>query len=143
MDNKGVPKVLATEEVTFQVEGPAEIIGSAANQANPMRTEFGTATALVRATTTPGSIRVEAWAKGLTSAEVSLTSCAPALPLGFDRRYAAATKAPAAGGIAVLQAGKSTSAPSAEQLAEEVVRLRQEVTSKQQELMELRNKVQQ
>ena len=45
VDNKGVPKVLASEYVYFVVEGPGEIIGGPGSQANPARTEFGTATA--------------------------------------------------------------------------------------------------
>jgi beta-galactosidase len=141
VDNKGVPKVLAAEEVYFQVEGPAEIIGGPANQANPMRTEFGTATALVRAKTTPGTIRVKAFARGLTSGEAVLASAAPALPLGFDARYVAASKAPETGTGSVFHDARDKPVSDAEQLAAEVMRLQRELTSKQQELMETRNKV--
>jgi beta-galactosidase len=141
VDNKGVPKVLAAEEIYFQVEGPAEIIGSPANQANPMRAEFGTATALVRATTTPGRIRVRAYAKGLVPGEVSLASTAPVLPLGYDADYVAASKVPSTQGVIVFQDARSQPTSDVEKLAEEVLRLQREVTSKQQELMEMRNKV--
>jgi beta-galactosidase len=47
VDNAGVPKVLASEHVTFVVDGEGELIKGSA-QLNPMKTEFGTATALVR-----------------------------------------------------------------------------------------------
>ncbi len=141
IDNKGVPKVLAVEDVYFEVEGPAEIIGGVFNQANPMRTEFGTATALIRAKTTPGSIRVKAYAKGLTSGEVRLTSTAPALPLAFDAKYAAASKSPATGGFVILQPGKSALPTDATKMADEMLRLQRELTSKEQDLMELRTKL--
>jgi len=144
VDNEGVPKVLSAEEVYFQVEGPAEIIGGSANQANPMRTEFGTASVLVRAKTTPGNIRVRASSKGLVSGEASLVSRAPVLPLSFDAAYAAASKAPGSGGLTVMHETRSDPFSDLDELKAEVLRLQHEVTSKQQELMEMRmrNKLQ-
>ena len=95
VDNKGVPKVLASEYVYFEVEGPAQIIAGPLAHANPAKTEFGTATALLRATTTPGVIRMKAHVQGLKSGEAHLASAPAPLPLGFDARYAAASKPPA------------------------------------------------
>jgi beta-galactosidase len=140
VDNKGVPKVLALEFVSFEVEGPATIIGGAFNQGNPVKTEYGTASALVRATTTPGVIKVKAHAKGLVSGEVSLVSASPALPLGFDARYAAESKPPNGSPI-LIQVSRPPGVPGGvTQLREELLRLQRELTSKEQDLMELRTK---
>ncbi|MGA2248014.1 MAG: glycoside hydrolase family 2 TIM barrel-domain containing protein [Verrucomicrobiota bacterium] len=141
VDNKGVPKVLAAEDIHFEVEGPADIIGGAFNQANPMRTEFGTATALIRARTTPGDIKVVAYSKGLVAGQASLVSTAPALPLEFDGAYAAASKPPAEGGRLAGQTGNTEIPVDSAGPETERVTQQREVTSKQQELMELRTKL--
>ena len=139
-DNKGVPKVLASEYVSFEVEGPAEIIAGPLAHANPVRTEFGTATALLRAKTAPGVIRVRAHVLGLSSGEAHVASAPAALPLGFDARYAAASKPPAAGGGELLRVSGSEQPADVTQLRGEVLRLQRELTSKEQDLMEARSK---
>ncbi len=140
VDNKGVPKVLASELVYFEVEGPGEIIGGAYNHANPVRTEFGTATALLRATTRPGVIRVRAHVQGLSSGEACLASAPAPLPLAFDAAYATASKAPAVGVGVTIHAVGSDQPADVRQLQAEVQRLRRELTGKEQDLMELRSK---
>jgi len=61
--------------------------------------------------------------------------------LCFDARYAAASKPPAAdGGVLILQNGSAAPA-DARQLQAQVQRLQRELTSKEQDLMELRSKV--
>jgi len=140
VDNKGVPKVLASEDVYFDVQGPAEIVGGPRNHANPARTEFGTATALVRAKTTPGVILVKAYVAGLPPGEAHLASAASPLPLGFDATYAAAFQPPAIGQIEVIRSGASDLPGDVRELQAEVLRLRRELTSKEQDLMELRSK---
>jgi hypothetical protein len=57
-----------------------------------IRTEFGTATVLVRAKTTPGVIHSKAQVQGLKSGEARIVSTPPLLPLDFDAQYAAASK---------------------------------------------------
>ena len=85
VDNKGVPKVLASEYVYFEVEGPGEIIAGPGSHANPVRTEFGTATALLRATTKPGLINVKGLnVKGHASGEAYVVSTTPSLSLAYD-----------------------------------------------------------
>jgi hypothetical protein len=64
------------------------------------------------------------------------------LPLGFDADYAATSKAPKTDGLIVLHDTKGNPSSDMEKLAAQVVRFQREVTSKQQELMEMRNKVQ-
>jgi len=150
VDNKGVPKVLASELVRFEVEGPGQIIGGAENGANPMKTQFGVATALLRATTQPGTIRVRAWAPGLKAGELALASSAPATPLLFSGAYAVASRASRAsdaGAVRVVAPPGGPSAPgggagaSTEKLQQEVRRLQLEAVSRDQEIADLRNKV--
>lgn len=81
VDEYGTTKVLESAYVTFHVDGPGAIIGGEANHGNPMKTEFGEATALVRAGMTPGTLHVTATSDGLKSDAIDITSIAPALPL--------------------------------------------------------------
>ena len=141
VDNKGVPKVLASEYVYFEVEGPGEIIAGPLAHANPAKTEFGTATALLRAKTTPGMIRVRAHVPGLSGGEAYLASAPAPAPLAFDARYAAASKAPATDGGVMIRAAGNDPPADVKELRGEVQRLRRELTSKEQDLMELRSKV--
>ena len=142
VDNKGVPKVLASEYVFFEVDGPAEIVGGLINQANPVKTEFGVATALIRAKTAPGIIRVRAYVRGLSPGEAYLASSAPPLPLWYDSRYVASSKAPETGNLLALLTGTSSDLPTdVAQLQQEVQRLQRAVTSKEQDIMDLRNKL--
>ncbi len=140
VDNKGVPKVLASEYVYFSVEGPAEIIASPSTHTNPVKTEFGTATVLVRAKTAPGVIRITAYVQGLNSGEVHLASSPATLPMNFDSRYAGASRPPQTGEPVKFQVGGSEQPADVKQMRDEVQRLQRELTSKEQDLMELRNK---
>ncbi len=140
VDNKGVPKVLASEYVYFEVEGPGEIIGGTANQGNPMKTEFGVATALLRARSTPGIIHVKAYVKGLASGEAYVSSVAAALPLDFDLSYATASKTPSTGDTITIQQDNDGQTSDVKYLKAEVEHLTQQLTSKEQDLMDLRNK---
>jgi beta-galactosidase len=142
VDNNGVPKVLASEYVHFEVNGPAEIVGGPRQQANPVKTEFGTATVLLRAKTTPGIIQVKAYADGLSSAETHLRSVAPPLRQVLDAAYVAASHMPDNGKIVVVQAGTAEGPADVTALREEIQRLQREVTSKQQDIMDLRGKMQ-
>lgn len=139
VDNKGVPKVLACEYVTFEVEGPGEIISGPLAHANPARTEFGIATALLRAGTRPGVIKVRATVSGLAPGEVYIASLAPALPLAWNSAYAEASRR-VSGAAAPSPSGASASAGGdAVKLREELRRLRAELTGKEQEMMEMRS----
>ena len=139
VDNKGVPKVLASEYVYFEIEGPAEIISSPMAHANPAKTEFGTATVLLRAKTTPGVIRIKAYVPGLKSGETQIVSMPAPLPLDFDAQYAAASKPPPAGDKIVISASGSDQPAEVKQLKEQVQLLQRQLTSKEQDLMDLRS----
>lgn len=140
VDNKGVPKVLASEEVFFEVEGPAEIVDGPLARANPARTEFGTATVLLRATAAPGVIRVTARASGLHAGEAHLASAPAPLAPCLDAAYAAASKRPRGDGPVTLRSAESGLPADVKLLREQVLRLQRELTSKEQDLMELRSR---
>lgn len=66
-------------EVSFEIEGPAEWLGSLPEEegsvySKKISAEHGTNRALVRSTTTPGEIRITARAKGLEPASLTLNS---------------------------------------------------------------------
>ncbi len=140
VDNKGVPKVLAEEYVYFEVEGPGEIVSSPMSHTIPVRTEFGAATVLVRAKTTPGVIHIKAQVQGLKSGEARIAPTPPLLPLDFDAQYAAASKPPATGGQVVILDNGGNEPANVKQLKEQVQQLQRQLTSKEQDLQDLRGK---
>jgi beta-galactosidase len=138
VDNKGVLKVLASEYIRFETEGPASIIGDETVFANPMKTQFGVATALIRATTIPGKIKVKAWSQGLEPAEIEIESYAPQLPLFYDAEYAKNPVGKGDGGKTDQKENKAnTTCP---ELEKQVNRLQLELTGKEQEIMELKSR---
>nr|WP_239565713.1 sugar-binding domain-containing protein [Paenibacillus sacheonensis] len=145
VDHKGVPKVLGNEYIQFAVEGPGEIIEGPIPGANPMRTQFGTATAFVRATTEAGEITVTASCSGLASGRIVLRSSKPKLPMIYDRSYAMESSAapktkPAATAAAAVpdEAMISGAQQTIDKLEAVIKRLQVELTSKEQDIMELR-----
>jgi beta-galactosidase len=139
---QGVEKVLASEYVYFTAEGPGEIIGGVANQGNPVKTEFGVATALLRSTTVPGNIKVKAYVKGLKSDEISVTSIASTLPFVMDTKYVAQSKKLNRDEVILPTSGESSSSGDIHALQDEVIHLKQELTGREQEVMEMRRKLQ-
>lgn len=139
VDNKGVTKVLASEHVHFEVEGPAGIIGDESTYANPMKAQFGVATALIRTTTTPGKIKIRAHCQGLESDEIEIESLPATLPLLYDNGY-----------IGDMNVGKKTnmnfnqvsnSSTDCKELEKQVNTLQLQLTSKEQEVMELKSRL--
>lgn len=88
VDRKGTFIRDTEKPVHFTVRGPARIVGDAIfPDTNPMRpTRYGSAPALIRASTQPGLITVRAEAPGLQAAEATVTS----VPFREDRIAAAA-----------------------------------------------------
>ncbi|WP_428994475.1 hypothetical protein [Barnesiella viscericola] len=85
-DDNGNIKRLNNYEIKFEIEGPGELVADAKSFTNPRPVSWGTAPVLVRATTTPGEIKVRAsvvWAGKHTpvSAELTIQSHRPELPL--------------------------------------------------------------
>ncbi|HEX4227814.1 MAG TPA: glycoside hydrolase family 2 TIM barrel-domain containing protein [Bryobacteraceae bacterium] len=73
-DARGTTYPYGNDEVTFRVSGEGSLIGDARIRANPREAEAGIATALVRSTSTAGSIVVEASAFGLKAATLQFSS---------------------------------------------------------------------
>lgn len=59
-DKDGNIRRLESYEIVFEIEGPGTLVADEATFTNPRRTEWGTAPVLVRATATPGEIKVKA-----------------------------------------------------------------------------------
>lgn len=59
-DKDGYIKRLSQETIIFEVEGEGEMVGDRAIEANPRVSRWGTAPALIRTSTKPGTIRVRA-----------------------------------------------------------------------------------
>ena len=79
VDDNATVHPYADDLVTFSVEGEGSIIGDERIRANPIRTEAGIATVLVKATRTTGKILVRATAWGLTPGEVEIESVKPGI----------------------------------------------------------------
>lgn len=142
MDQRGSKKVLASEHVYFKVEGPAEIIGDSATFANPMLTEFGTATALVRATTVPGTIKITAYASGLEAGSITFDSKSAPLPLAYDKGYATTSKrSVGTGSTVIIQASGNDLPTDVKALQTELAKARLDLVGKDQDLMELRSQL--
>jgi beta-galactosidase len=78
-DARGTTYPYGEDEVTFRVSGEGSLIGDEKIRANPMRAQAGIATGLVRSTTLPGLISIEAAAFGLKPATLQFTSQPPFL----------------------------------------------------------------
>lgn len=88
-DDNGNIKRLNNYEIKFEIEGPGELVANEETFTNPRPVLWGTAPVLVRATTTPGEIKVRAsvvWSGKHTpvSAELTLVSHHSALPIVAD-----------------------------------------------------------
>ncbi len=59
-DKNGIVKRLNNYKIVFEVEGEGELINTAETFTNPMSVQWGTAPAMIRATTNPGKITVKA-----------------------------------------------------------------------------------
>lgn len=141
VDQKGILKVLATEYVYFDVDGPGEVIGGEFNHGNPMRTEFGTATALIRATSTPGKIKVRAYVDGLKADEITIDSISSPMAMIYDETYAKQSRVPTAdrpSTRAVL--GLSGASADVDNLKDQIHELQLQLTDKEQQFLDLRNK---
>ena len=73
-DARGATHPYADDLISFAVSGEGSVIGDSSIGANPVNAEAGIATALVRATTKPGTITVRASAFGLTHAQAEIKS---------------------------------------------------------------------
>jgi hypothetical protein len=79
--------------------------------------------------------------KATVSGEVYFASVPVLVPLGFDVTYAAASKPPPVSAGLSIHASGTDQPADVKRLRDEVQRLQRELTSKEQDLMELRSKV--
>ena len=140
VDQNGTLKVLAPGYVFFTIEGPGEIIGGEFNQANPMRAEFGTATALIRSTTTPGKIKVKAYVNGLKADEIIIESLPTKMIPIYDRVYAEKSRRASGRSPEIKLSSISGLSTDMQKLQDQVRELQLQVTNKEQELMDMKNK---
>lgn len=142
VDANGTKKVLASEYVHFELEGEGEIIGGQSNFANPMKTQFGVATILVRATDKSGKIRIKATSKGHESDQIEFESVASDMSFNYDKKYAESSVKPNVDNIIVVEEAKdNTTSASQQELQKELDALKLEMVGKDQEIMELRSQV--
>ena len=87
VDNKGVPKVLSSEYIHFTIEGEGEIIEDDSKNINPVKTQFGVATVLVRSTLTAGKITVYATSHGIGTQEITFYSLEPKYQMLYEKDY--------------------------------------------------------
>ncbi|NMH86803.1 glycoside hydrolase family 2 protein [Flavivirga algicola] len=139
VDRNNAKKVLAEEYVYFEVEGPAEVIGGVRNFGNPAKSSFGVATALIRATTTPGKITVRAFVNGLEPDEITFESKPSKLKMLYDNDYVTQSKKGNKDIVVVEQVEQEKLPTNVKELQEEVKALRLELVGKNQALMELRS----
>lgn len=69
--------------VSFEIDGPAELVGDSSpsadnNKGKKLQMDAGVNKALLRSTTAPGDVKIKAVAKGLAPVEVVLTTDKPA-----------------------------------------------------------------
>ncbi|CAA7072297.1 Beta-galactosidase (EC [Lentimonas sp. CC11] len=142
VDQYGTAKVLASESVYFEVEGPAEIIGDNSTGANPFKTSFGVATALIRATTVPGTIKVTAHSNGLESARLEFVSTSAELPMAYDSSYMASSKQPQTLSAVVIITGEQNSdlPTDVKTLQQELREAQLEIVGKDQTIMDMMSK---
>ncbi|TNJ45841.1 beta galactosidase jelly roll domain-containing protein [Tamlana fucoidanivorans] len=139
VDKNGTKKVLAEDYVYFEVEGPAEVIGGISNMANPAKSSFGIATALIKTTLKSGSIKVRAYVDGLESDEITLESKPTNLPLYYYEEYMNNSKKQNLDIVVIEQKQEENLPTDVKELQEELKKLKLELVGKTQALMELRN----
>ncbi|VGO17938.1 Beta-galactosidase [Pontiella desulfatans] len=137
VDENGYTKVLASEEVYLEIEGAGELVGD-----NPMKTSFGVATILVRATTQPGGIKVTAHSNGLESGSIGFDTKPAKKALLFEEAYAVASKKPAPkGAVVIVQSAASELPTDVKKLQDELKKAQLDIVGKDQDIMELRSRL--
>ncbi len=137
IDQYGTKKVLAEENIYFEVTGPAKVIGGANNFANPVKSSFGIATALIRATNKPGTITVKAFVNGLEPDSLIFESKPVSFKTNYNKEYLETSKKVNKNNVVINQLKEEKISNDVKVLKEEVKRLRLELIGKNQDIMEL------
>lgn len=77
VDKHGNRRVLARNNVYFKIEGEGEIIGDHKIQANPFKSQFGTAVVFVKSTTIPGTITLTAFTTNMGHSQIKIETISP------------------------------------------------------------------
>ncbi|MDO6738719.1 glycoside hydrolase family 2 protein [Wenyingzhuangia sp. 2_MG-2023] len=135
VDTDGVKKVLASSEVYFTIEGEGSLVNL-----NPVKTEMGVATMLVRASLKSGEIKIKAYSNGLSSSTISLKSKPANIPFLYDENYFKMSKESKNEHIISVQDSTIDLPLDVQELHKEIENLRLVITGQEQELMEFRSK---
>ena len=135
VDSDGIKKVLASTEVYFEIEGEGELISL-----NPVKTEMGVATILVRSSINAGNIKIKAYSNGLNSDEISFESKPIQQHLLYDTNYLKTSLKPKKEKEIVLKESNSKLPTNVKVLQKEIEKLQLIITGKEQDLMEFRSK---
>lgn len=139
VDQEGTEKVLASANVFFYVEGPAEVIGGIINKSNPASTEMGIATALIRSTIEAGEIKVTAYVDGLKSDTIVLESQPSQLNLLYDKMYENKSRNADHNNVVITNTVESYIPPEIKALQQEIKTLKLSIIDKDQDIMNLRS----
>lgn len=139
VDANGSKKVLASEYIYFQVEGEGSLIGGTANNANPMKSQMGIATALVRSSMQAGKIKITAYSPGLAPATIEIESIAPSLDLIYDRDYYSSSVKSSDDNVSINVVESQQLPANIEALQKRVKDLELQLVVKEQEVMEFRS----
>lgn len=139
VDENGTKKVMASEYIYFQVEGEGSLVGGASNNANPMKSQMGVSTALVRATTQAGVIRISAHSPGLESATIEISSVASPTKLAYDEEYKASSLQASDDVVVINTSATQVQGQNVEELQSKIRELELDIVGKEQEIMELRS----
>ena len=136
VDDNGTVKVLSSEEIYFEIEGPGSIINPM-----PVKSEFGVVTALVRSDIVSGEIKVKAYSNGLKGAEIILHSRPMKTAAVYNKEYLNLSKKNVKMNVVNIDSGNTSQNTDAKKYKDEIKHLHQQIVGYEQELMELRSKV--
>lgn len=136
-DGKGMIKRLNNYHIRFEVEGPAELVGNAETFTNPCAVQWGTAPILLRAATTPGTVKVRAFVtmEGRhipLSAELVIETHAAAHPLVADDNEMKEMKKQTARGVQAPKATTTDCEKQVRKLQQELDQLKLKEVERQQ-----------
>lgn len=136
VDVNGTVKVLSSEDIYFEIEGPGDVINSM-----PVKSEFGIATALVRSGITPGEIKVKAYSDGLESDEIIIHSKPMKAAANYNGDYVNSSKKKVETNTVKSVSTDSSRDSDTSKYKDEIKRLTQQLVGYEQEIMELRSKI--
>lgn len=136
VDDNGTVKVLSSEEIRFEIEGPGSIINSM-----PVKSDFGVATALVRSDIIPGMIKVKANSDGLKGGEIVICSSPMKMDVNYHKDYLKSSNKDVKRNLYNKDLSDSSKKMDIKKYIDEINLLNQQIVGYEQEIMELRSKI--